>query len=464
MLNILSLVGIGGLCFIAWLGSEDRRIISWKLVAWGVGLQLCIGALIFLIPLTRVIFVVISSSVNEVLDASEAGARFLFGSALVPDPSSLPGPTLAGRWIARAITPAYAPVPGDRLLPDNLNLGFIFAFRTLPQVVFFSALLAFLYNLRLVQPVVRVLARLFHHWLEISGAEALAGAANIFVGIESALTIKPFLTTLTRSEYCTILTCCFGSIASTVLALYAGFLRPTLPTITGHLISASVLSIPACFVVSKILVPEADTPKTLGLVPMEVLDESAQQQNPMESLIVGAMDGVRLAVSIAALLIAVLGVVAIVNSVFVNLANLSTSSNGFVRVVGQVFSVVSLQNILGALFVPLTFLTGVSFEWSELWQASVLVGQRVLVTEIPSYQALAQLAADNSLSDRAVLVVSYTLCGFAHLPSLAIFVGGFSALAPMQRSLITEISWKALWAATLATLMTGCIAGVMFTN
>ena len=119
MLNILSLVGIGGLCFIAWLGSEDRRIISWKLVAWGVGLQLCIGALIFLIPLTRVIFVVISSSVNEVLDASEAGARFLFGSALVPDPSSLPGPTLAGRWIARAITPAYAPVPHPGILWGN---------------------------------------------------------------------------------------------------------------------------------------------------------------------------------------------------------------------------------------------------------------------------------------------------------------------------------------------------------
>lgn len=462
MLNILSLVGIGGLCFIAWLGSEDRRIISWKLVAWGIGLQLLMGGLIFLIPPMRVVFVVINTSVNGVLDASEAGARFLFGSALVPDLSNVPGPAVAGRWIARAITPAYAPVPGDRLMPDNLNLGFIFAFRTLPQVVFFSALLALLYNLRLIQPVVRAFARFFHRWLEISGAEAMAGSANIFVGIESAIAIKPFLPTLTRSEFCTVLTCCFGSIASTVLALYAGFLRPTFPTITGHLISASILSIPACFVVSKILVPEADTPKTLGALPDEILDEEAQNQSPMESLIVGSLDGVRLAVAIAALLIAVLGLVAMVNGVFVSLAELSTSSNGFIRAIGQFFSVISLQNLLGMLFLPLTFLTGVSVSWPELWQSSVLVGQRLLLTEIPSYQAIAQLSAENLLSDRAVLVLSYTLCGFAYLPSLAIFVGGFCALAPMQRSLITAVSWKALWAATLATLMTGCISGVMY--
>jgi CNT family concentrative nucleoside transporter len=462
MLNLLSLIGMGGLCWIAWLGSEDRRLISWKLVAWGLGLQLGLGLLVFIVPVTRLLFLVLNDLVNEVLDASEAGARFLFGPALVPDPAAAPGPLLAGRWIARAITPPYAPVPGDRLTPDNLNLGFIFAFRALPQVVFFSALLAFLYNLRLVQPVVRAFARVFRHRLDLSGAEALAGAANIFVGIESAIAIKPFLATLTRSEFCTVLTCCFGSIASTVLAVYAGFLRPTLPTITGHLISASVLSIPACFVVSKILVPEGEIPQTLGELPEEVFDEASLKQSPTESLIVGATEGVKLAVSIAALLIAVLGLVAIVNSLFINLANLAASEIGLLRWVGQLFSVVSLQNLLGALFLPLTFLTGVSVTWPELWQASVLVGQRMILTEIPSYQAIAQLANAGVLGDRAVLVVSYTLCGFAHLPSLAIFVGGFSALAPTRRSLIADIAWKALWAATLATLMTGCVAGVMF--
>jgi concentrative nucleoside transporter, CNT family len=461
-LNLLSFVGIFALCGIAWLGSENRRVIPWKIVIWGIGLQLGLGLLVFSFPITRTIVQIISTNVNAVLDATETGARFIFGSLLVPDASTVPGPVLAGRWIARAVTPPYVPVAGDRLSPDSLNLGYIFAFRALPSVIFFSALMSLFYYLKLIQPIVSLFAKLFRRTMNLSGAEALSGATNIFVGIESALVVRPFLADMTRSELCAILTCCYGSIASTVLALYAQLLRPVFPNITGHLVSASIMAIPACFVISKLLVPETETPKTLGSLPEE--PEDAPETNAMESVITGAMDGVKLAIAIAALLIAVLGLVALVNLFFGNLASLAQSSNIYLRRLGLIFEVVTLQNIMGALFLPLTFLTGVSLNWPELWQASVLIGRRLLETEVPVYQQLAVLSEQGAISDRSLLIVSYALCGFAHLPSVGIFVGGFVSLIPSRRKDLSELGWKALWAATLATLMIGCVAGVFGSN
>lgn len=269
---------------------------------------------------------------------------------------------------------------------------------------------------------------------------------------------------MTRSELCAILTSCYGSIASTVLALYAQLLRPTFPNITGHLVSASIMAIPACFVISKLLVPETETPKTLGSLPAPPEEDPTPKTNAMESVITGALDGVRLAIAIAALLIAILGLVALVNLFFGNLASLAQSNNLYLRRLGLIFEVVTLQNIVGALFVPLTFLTGISLNWNEIWQASVLIGRRLLETEIPVYQQLAVLSEQGSISDRSLLIVSYVLCGFAHLPSVGIFVGGFVSLIPSRRKDLSELGWKALWAATLATLMIGCIAGVFGSN
>ncbi|PSB18494.1 nucleoside:proton symporter [Phormidesmis priestleyi ULC007] len=463
-LNLLSFVGIFALCGIAWLGSENRRVIPWKVIIWGLGLQLVLGLLVFSFPGTRLVIQALSDGVNAILDATETGARFIFGSLLVPEPNRVPGPVLAGRWIARAVTPPYVPVAGDRLSPDNLNLGYVFAFRALPSVIFFSALMSLFYHLRLIQPIVNVFAKLFRRTMGLSGAEALSGATNIFVGIESALVVRPFLAEMTRSELCAVLTACYGSIASTVLALYAQLLRPVFPNITGHLISASIMAIPACFVVSKLLVPETNVPKTLGSLPAEIPEDASKETNAMESVITGAMDGVKLAIAIAALLIAVLGLVALVNLFFGNLASLAQSNNLFIRRLGLIFEVVTLQNIVGALFLPLTFLTGISLNWQELWQSSVLIGRRLLETEVPVYQQLAVLADKGAISDRALLIVSYALCGFAHLPAVGIFVGGFVSLIPSRRKDLSELGWKALWAATLATLMIGCVAGVFASN
>jgi concentrative nucleoside transporter, CNT family len=592
-LNGLSFVGIFALCGIAWLTSENRRVIPWKTIIWGIGLQLILGLLVFLVPQTRLLVALINDAVNTVLDATEEGARFIFGSLLVPNPaSSAPGPILAGRWIARAITPSYVPVPGDRLSPDNLNVGYIFAFRALPSVIFFSALMSLLYALGLIQPIVNLFSQIFRRTMNLSGAESLSGSANIFVGIEALLVVRPYLAKMTRSELCAILASCFGSIASTVLAVYAVSLRPVFPNITGHLVSASIMAIPACFVISKILVPETEIPQTMGLTlrervvmsegrkqraegrgleaegkrleatdherrdaidrvsqsaaedPTDAVDFAAQEStkedrrdaiypasqqkaeetknaenlekeknqldaeaayssqkeessqkeqeaialpppppqtlpqqtvaalepiqpevealNPMESVVVGALDGVKLAAAIAALLIAVLGLVALVNLFFANLASLANSSQPAIQSVGKLFQVITLENIFGTLFVPFAFLMGVPLP--DVWRAALLLGQRLLVTEIPAYQQLAVLSSEGAISDRTLLIVSYALCGFAHIPSLGIFVGGLTGLVPSRRKDIAELGWKALWAATLATLMIGCIAGLYDTG
>ncbi|MGB3512479.1 MAG: nucleoside transporter C-terminal domain-containing protein [Microcoleaceae cyanobacterium] len=455
LLNLISLLGIVAICFIAWLGSENRRVIPWNVIFWGIGLQIFIGLLVFVLP-TRDLIAQINNLLNVLLDASEAGARFLFGgsnSAFVPDPSRVAGPGPAARWIVRTVGSPYVEIPGDRIGPDNLSPGFIFAFRSLPQIIFFSGLVSLMYRLHLIQPVVQLFAKLFQKTMKLSGAESLSGAANIFVGIESAIAVKPYLPDMTRSELCAILSSCFGSIASSVLGLYAGILRPTFPAITGHLVSASIMTIPACFVLSKILIPETEVPKTLGHIPPEPVEEGKKLPNPMDSLIGGAMDGVKMAVGIAAVIIAILGLLALVNAMFNGLASLPSP-------LGNIFQVITVENILGAIFLPLTFLTGVSLDWNELWQASTIIGRRLFETSIPPYLTLAQLNATGQISDRALLIVSYVLCGFTHVASYGIFVGGLSNLIPSRRSEVSSLGWKALWAGTLATLMTGCVAGL----
>ncbi|BAU15654.1 Na+ dependent nucleoside transporter domain protein [Leptolyngbya sp. NIES-3755] len=447
LLNLVSFAGIFGLCAIAWLFSEDRhaKVFPWRVVAAGILLQLALGAMVFAVPGTRDALQVFSNLLDSVFTAADAGARFVFGRNVVPAPGQTP----------------------------DVNLGYIFAFRALPTVIFFSGLMALLQNLGVIQVVTNLFAKVFYWTMRLSGAEALSGAANIFVGIEAAIVVKPYLPKMTRSELCAILSCCFGTAASSTLAIYVSFLRPVFPNILGHLVSASIIAIPACFVLSKILVPETDKPLTMGGIPKEekkwlaedgemleeVLLVEEERISPLDAAIMGALDGVKMAVSIAAVLILILGLVSLINQIFGGLATLPSP-------IGDFFKVVTLANIAGALFLPFTFLTGVSLEWNELWESSVIIGRRLLETAIPPYQALAAAAArpENPISDRAVLIISYALSGFAHLASVGIFVGGTIALIPSRRKDISELGWKALFVGTLATMMIACVAGVFDTG
>ncbi|HEY9810917.1 MAG TPA: nucleoside transporter C-terminal domain-containing protein [Halomicronema sp.] len=455
MYNVISFLGIFGLCAIAWLFSEHRRIVPWRVIFSGIALQLILGAFVFRVPITRDLLQGFSSLLDGVFLAADTGANFVFGSNIVPLPTR----------------------------PAAVNLGYIFAFRALPTVVFFSGLMALLENIGVIQVITNVFAKIFYKVMGLSGAEALSGAANIFVGIEAAIVVKPYLPKMTRSELCAILACCFGTAASSTLAIYVSYLRPVFPNILGHLVSASIMAIPACFVLSKILVPETEMPLTAGGIPAEekisnrqakdytgtdfdgedleekeermaketAMGEPIQRVSPLDAAILGALEGVKMAVSIGAVLILIVGLVSLINQIFAALAALPAP-------IGTVFQWLTLANIQGALFYPLTLLTGVPFE--DSWTASVIIGRRLLETAIPPYQALAEAAKNGLVSERTVLIVSYALSGFAHLASVGIFVGGTIALIPSRRKDISELGWKALFVGTLATLMIACIAGV----
>ena len=266
-LNAISFFGIFGLCLIAWIFSEERKVIPWRVIIGGIGLQLVLGFFVFQFEATRELLRLFSGLLDSIFTAADAGARFVFGSNIVPQPGQDP-------FVVRPLPPGATacPPPQVPFIPgycgtDKLN--YILAFRALPAVIFFSGLMALLYNMGVIQAITNVFAKVFYRTMRLSGAESLSGAANIFVGIEAAIAVKPYIAKMTRSELCAILSCCFGTAASSTLAIYVSFLRPIFPNILGHLVSASIMAIPACFVLSKILVPETGIPITAGGIPVE---------------------------------------------------------------------------------------------------------------------------------------------------------------------------------------------------
>ena len=400
---------------IAWLLSTNRRKIAWKTIAWGVALQLLLGLIIFRLPVSHRVFLWLNDAVLVLLNASKSGSVFLFGP--------------------------LATSPGE-----SGSIGFILVFQVLPVVIFFAAFTSMLYHLRVLQVFVRLFARLFHRTMKISGAESLCGAANIFVGIESALVVRPYLEKMTRSELLLVLTTGMATVASSTLGIYVAFLTGVFPQIAGHLLSASVLAIPASVVVAKLLIPETETPETLLGVPPE--DESSRAKNLISAIIEGAMDGLKLAAGISALLIAILGLVALVDKI------LGAAGSWF-----GMTEPLSFVRILSWFFYPFAFLLGL--QSSDVPVAAHLLGERVILTEVFSYNHLAQLISSGQVTDpRTVVILSYALCGFAHVAAVAIFVGGTAALAPSRRDDLASLGLRALLASTLATLMTGCVAGI----
>lgn len=424
------LIGLGGIILfmgLAWCFSTARGRINWRVIFWGLLLQFAFAAVIFRLPAGYILFQWINDAVVTFLSFAKEGMYFLFGPLAVS--------------------------PGTTGPKGESSPGFILAFQALPSVVFFSSLMSLLYYLKIMPLIVRGFAFVFRKLMRISGAESLCAASNIFVGVESSLTIRPFLARMTKSELCTILTAGMGTIASTVLALYVSFLYSDFPAIAGHLVSASVLSAPACIIMSKLIYPESQIPRTLGKVPKL---EGSSAKSWIEAIIYGANDGIKLCVGIIALLLAFLGLLALANWLLAKFAFLF-------GLILDLHLELSLQKILSWIFYPLTRMMGVSSE-SALPVARIL-GERSIVTELVSYQHLSELIRTGSIQDiKSIVIAAYALCGFAHIASLAIFVGGISALAPGRTGDLARIGFRALLAATLACLMTGSIAGIFFTG
>ncbi len=420
--NLVSLFGTFLLIVIAWSLSKDRRIINWRVVLWGTILQFVFALFVFVIPAGARFFLFINDVIVKVLNSATEGSRFLFGRLALP--------------------------PGE-----DGSLGFILAFQALPTIVFFASLMAILYHIKVMPVVIKFFSSIFTRFMRISGAESLCASSNIFVGIESALTIRPHLSRMTESELCTILTAGMATVASSVLALYTFILKDQFPTIAGHLVSASILSAPAAVVMSKLILPETGSPETLG---ERVEPHYEPYSNAIEALIKGANDGVRLIVGIVALLLACLGLVALIDLVLVG-------SGGWINGVTGITIDWSLKGLLGYIAYPFTLIIGVPA--SDAMEIARLIGERAVVTEVKAYQDLAVLLKDGVLTDpRSAFLATYALCGFAHFASLSIFVGGIVALAPDRTADLSRVGLRAFIAATLATLMTASVAGVFFTN
>ncbi len=427
MYNLVSFLGIFILIAFAWILSPDRKNINWKVISWGVSLQLLIALFIFVSPVGSKVFLFLNEVVIKILDSSSAGAKFVFGRLAIP--------------------------PGQVDETGQSSLGFILAFQAFPTIIFFSALISILYFFNVMPLLIRGFAYVFTKLMRISGAESLVAASNIFVGIESTLIVKPYLSQMTSSEMCTILTAGMATVASNVLALYVFSLKAQFPTIAGHLVSASLLSAPAALVMSKVIFPESETPQTLGV---HVRPFYERDKSFFEAIINGANAGVKMIVGIVALLIAVLGLVALVD---LFLSELGDKLNEFFALETDL----SLKAILGYIFYPFTLILGIPA--SDAAVVSRIIGERAIVTEVVAYKDLGVALENNLLQHpRSAVITTYALCGFAHLASMAIFVGGISALAPDRTRNIAAVAFRALLAATLACLMTACVAGTFFTK
>jgi CNT family concentrative nucleoside transporter len=427
MYNLISFAGIIVLMAFAWLFSTNRRVINWRVVFWGVVIQLLFALFIFVVPAGTKIFMFINDVVVRIVDVASAGPKFIFGRLALP--------------------------PGTKDEWGGESLGFIFAFQALPTVIFFASLMGVLYYIGVMSWLIRLFSKVFTRLMRISGAESLCTSSNIFVGIESATTITPYLERMTRSELCTILTAGMATIASSVLAIYVMILQQQFPTIAGHLVSASFLSAPAAVVMSKLLMPETERPETLGL---DVKPYYEKESSIIEATINGANAGLKLAAGIVALLIAFLGLVALIDLI---LTGVGLRVN---NLFGLNFDW-SLKGILGYVFYPFTLIIGVPP--SDAFEISKIIGERAIVTEAKSYMDLAELLAKGMLDDpRSAFLATYALCGFAHVASLAIFVGGIAALVPKRTADLSAIGPRALLAATLACLMTASVAGTFFTG
>ena len=404
MHKIIGLVGIFVFLLVAWLFSRNKKVICYKTIIVALLFEFIIGSVIFLIPKSRDILLAFSHLFSKIIDAAREGIVFVFGS----------------------------------LGAANSEQGFILIFQSLMFIVIFASICSLLYYLRILPFIIVNIAKFVKKVFGITAIEAICSASNIFVGIESFTSIRPYFQTITRSQIFLIFTVFMSTIASSMLALYVSLLSDKIPTIAGHLVSATVLSIPNAIMIAKIMEPETETPEKSELK-FEV-PESAKTFTG--SIVNGAMDGGKMVMGITVLLVAVIGILGIVNLCL------------------SYFTDVTITGFLGWIFKPVAFLMGISPQDTSL--VGEFLGTRLIMTEVPSYVGLSQAISSGTISSHSAIVASYSLCGFTSIESLSIAIGGAVALAPEKTELITSICFKSLLAATIATLITGTIAGLFY--
>ena len=403
--SLLGILGLFTLLSIALLLSENRSAINIKTVLYGLIFQLIFALFILKTPFGAPIFSFLDKSINILIGFSSSGSDFLFKSY----------------------------IDGVGFHPGLIN----FAFSTLPTIIFFSSLVAVLYHFGILQAIIKFIARRMQLTLGTSGSETLSVAGNIFLGqTESPLMVRPFVSKMTKSELMAVMTGGFATVSGGVLAIYVSWLTD-IQGIAGHLLAASVMSAPAALVVAKIIYPETDESQTMGDVNVDIEQTNI---NAMEALSNGATDGLKLSANIAAMLIAFISFVAMVNY-FLS------------------FGGTSMEEIFGIIFRPLAWTMGVP--WNEAQLVGMLMGKKIVLTELVAYGDLQNLIRDGMISERSAIISTYALCGFSNFASIGIQLGGIGAMAPERKKDLAKLVTKAMFGGAIASWLTATIAGLL---
>jgi len=407
MEKLVSFIGIFVLIGIAWIFSKNKKEINYKTVIMGTLIQIIFAFLVLKFPPGRRFFEIMNDVIIKVISFTDEGAKFIFGNLI-----------------------------------NNQSLGYIFAFQVLPTIIFFSSLMSVLYYLGIMQKIVLFFAKIMAKFMGTSGAESLSASANIFVGqTEAPLVVRPYVAEMTQSELMAVMTGGMATIAGGVMAAYVGMLKDYLPTIAGHLLAASIMSAPAALVMAKIIIPETEEPKTRGIVKLNVEITDA---NLIDAAANGATTGLTLALNVAACLIA-----------FMSLLALANYLTGFIH------NGLTLEKIMGWIFYPLAWIMGTPT--ADVSKVAEWMGQKTILNEFVAYFNMANFLKDNPgvISERAVIISSYALCGFSNFLSIAIQIGGIGGIAPNRRHDLAKLGLYAVLAGSLACFMTAAIAGIL---
>jgi CNT family concentrative nucleoside transporter len=411
--QLQSLAGLLGLVGVAWLFSEKKRAVTLRLVAAGLGVQIGLAFLLLKLPGLRDAFSLLGRGVAALEEASKAGTAFVFGY-------------LGG-----------GPLPFAETTPGS---SFILAFQALPLVLLMGALSALLYHWRVLPLIVRGFAFALEKTMRIGGAVGLCTSACAFLGmVESPLLIRPYLDRLSRGELFLLMTTGMATIAGTMMVLYATFLTGVIPDPIGHLLVASLISVPAALMIGKIMVPDDTETQGAGTEPERLYASS------MDAVAHGTQDGAKLLLGILTMLVVLVGLVHLGNALLGLLPDVAGEA-------------LSLERMFSWPMYPLVWLMGIP--WQDVPVAAQLMGLKTVLNELLAYLKLAHLP-EGTLNERSRLLMTYGMCGFANFGSLGIMIGGLGALAPARRSEVVELGMKSILSGTLASLMTGAVAGLL---
>jgi len=437
MTILQAILGIFVLLGICYLLSNNKKNIDWRLVISGMLLQLLFGFLVLKVPFVESAFQFIANGFVKLLSYTDAGAEFVLG-----------------KW------PTVAQVK-DGISGDFVTVGYIFAFKVLPTILFFSALSSLLYYLGILQLIVYAFAWLMNKTMRLTGAESLAAAANVFIGqTEAPLVVKPYLDDMSKSEIMALMTGGMATIAGGVFGAYVGLLGGDNPAeqaaFAKHLLSASIMSAPAALVAAKILFPETNKNVTRKIeIPKEKIGA-----NVLDAISNGTSDGLKLAFNVGAMLLVFTALVAMLNGMFGYIGGLTGLNDLVANATDNRYTCFNLQFLFGFLFAPIAWLLGVSSQ--DIMLVGQVIGEKTVLNEFFAYVTLGDMKTNAVLSNpKSAIIATYALCGFANFASIGIQIGGISAIAPAQRRTLSELGVKALIGGTVACLLTAAVAGIL---